>query len=745
MNRFRNILNDFKDYIYDSSINYKDRAFMLFSATVLIALFIAVPCGIIMHEPLSATISTFIGAVIFTVYVIISYKRDTINRARIVISIVLILIFLPLMFFTNGGVYGGTPIWLLLGTIYISMILDGRRKTVMLILEGVIMIICWIVGYYYPELITEYTRFGNYFDTLAALTIVSAIVYTLITFQNTLSRNEEEQKSLQRLFDQTATALVNAIDAKDKYTHGHSARVAEYSKKIAEQCGLSKRDCDEIYYIALLHDVGKIGIPESIINKDGKLTDEEYATIKQHSSLGAQILESISEYPRLSIGAHYHHERYDGKGYPDHLIGTDIPEIARIISVADAYDAMTSKRSYRDPIPQQQVREEIVKGIGLQFDPKFARMMVHLIDMDIEYKMAEGNKKSMLSGDEGLLIHKYRSEVSDGILLDKCETSVHLKVGPDRKGRDPRPALVLFDALDARYHDDEGEIKDMLYFEYGEIRFDGTYEVKGARKMQTKTVREVSSEVSADDEYLIKTLRIRDHALIKLIGKEETKEIIVALPDSARFAYIGLSGGHCLISDVRVEKAKEEAPADAIPRIAEEISYIDVPAGDIPNVQIDGYRTDSTKGIPIKNGMKITFHACSLPTARLVWHCPYINIFDSDDGTVTGANYRDFTLMRLDGECWEGHPDCDVNPVVNRNDEFSGWDAWKEYNKKGFDATVSFEISENKVTVRTENQGIGIKNTSVLSNCRDTVYVALTGDQVAITDIRIHYPEAERP
>ncbi len=745
MNRLRNILNDFKDYIYDSSINYKDRAFMLFSATVLIALFIAIPCGIIMHEPLSATISTFIGAVIFTVYVIISYRRDTIDRARIVISIVLIFFFLPLMFFTNGGVYGGTPIWLLLGTIYIAMILDGRRKTVMLILEGVIMIICWIVGFNYPGLITEYTRFGNYFDTMAALIIVSAIVYTLITFQNTLSRNEEEQKSLQRLFDQTATALVNAIDAKDKYTHGHSARVAEYSKKIAEQCGLSKRDCDEIYYIALLHDVGKIGIPEAIINKDGKLTDEEYATIKQHSSLGAQILESISEYPRLSIGAHYHHERYDGKGYPDHLIGTDIPEIARIISVADAYDAMTSKRSYRDPIPQQQVREEIVKGIGLQFDPKFARMMVHLIDMDIEYKMAEGNKKSVFSGDEGLLIHKYRSEVSDGILLDKCETSVHLKVGPDRKGRDPRPALVLFDALDARYHDDEGEIKDMLYFEYGEIRFDGTYDVKGARKMQTKTVRETSSEVSADDEYLIKTLRIRDHALIKLIGKEETKEIIVALPDSARFAYIGLSGGHCLISDVHIEKSEEEAPADAIPRIAEEISYIDVPAGDIPNVQIDGYRTDSTKGIPIKNGMKITFHACSLPTARLVWHCPYINIFDSDDGTVTGANYRDFTLMRLDGECWEGHPDCDVNPVVNRNDEFSGWDAWKEYNKKGFDATVSFEISENRVTVRTENQGIGIKNTSVLSNCRDTVYVALTGDQVAITDIRIHYPEAERP
>ena len=108
-------------------------------------------------------------------------------------------------------------------------------------------------------------------------------------------------------------------------------------------------------------------MPESIITKNGKLTDDEYKIIKEHSTKGAQILQSISEYPRLSIGAHHHHERYDGKGYPDHLIGTDIPEIARIISVADAYDAMTSRRSYRDPIPQQQVREEIVKGTGTIF------------------------------------------------------------------------------------------------------------------------------------------------------------------------------------------------------------------------------------------------------------------------------------------------------------------------------------------------------------------------------------------
>ncbi len=137
-----------------------------------------------------------------------------------------------------------------------------------------------------------------------------------------------------------------------------------------------------MYYAALLHDVGKIGIDESIINKKGRLTEEEYEVIKQHPVMGNQILSSINEYPYLSIGAHYHHERYDGKGYPDKLKGEDIPEIARIISVADAYDAMSSNRSYREAIPQQLVREEIIKGAGTQFDPEIAGIMQHLIDID---------------------------------------------------------------------------------------------------------------------------------------------------------------------------------------------------------------------------------------------------------------------------------------------------------------------------------------------------------------------------
>ncbi|MBR5359492.1 MAG: HD-GYP domain-containing protein, partial [Lachnospiraceae bacterium] len=189
---------------------------------------------------------------------------------------------------------------------------------------------------------------------------------------------KQQQMFSQKLFEQTATALVNAIDAKDTYSHGHSLRVAEYSERIARKMGKSDEECYKIFYSALLHDVGKIGIDDSIINKKGALEPYEYNMIKQHPVIGNEILSSITEYPYLSVGAHYHHERYDGKGYPDRLKGDDIPEIARIISVADAYDAMSSNRSYRDAIPQQLIREEIVKGAGVQFDPGMAKIMLHL-------------------------------------------------------------------------------------------------------------------------------------------------------------------------------------------------------------------------------------------------------------------------------------------------------------------------------------------------------------------------------
>ena len=199
----------------------------------------------------------------------------------------------------------------------------------------------------------------------------------------------EQHEKLNRISMQIMQTLSGAIDAKDAYTNGHSTRVAEYAREITRRAGFSETLQKDIYMIALLHDVGKIGVSDAIIKKPGKLTDEEYAIIKTHSVMGEKILKNITEFPQLLIGARWHHERYDGRGYPDGIAGAAIPLEARIIAVADTYDAMTSKRSYRADMPQDAVRSEIEKGRGTQFDPAFADIMLEMIREDVDYQMRE--------------------------------------------------------------------------------------------------------------------------------------------------------------------------------------------------------------------------------------------------------------------------------------------------------------------------------------------------------------------
>lgn len=203
-------------------------------------------------------------------------------------------------------------------------------------------------------------------------------------------KSEHRRMQVENMSKQLVMALAGSIDAKDKYTSGHSTRVAQYSSMIAERSGqFDENDLLRIEYAAILHDVGKIGIPDSIINKQSSLTDEEYEVIKSHPLIGADILRGVTEMPDISVGAKWHHERFDGKGYPDGLKGEDIPVIARIICVADLYDAMTSNRSYRDYLPQEYVKKELVRCRGTQLDPEFTDIMLDIIDEDSEYMLHE--------------------------------------------------------------------------------------------------------------------------------------------------------------------------------------------------------------------------------------------------------------------------------------------------------------------------------------------------------------------
>ena len=559
-----------------------------------------------------------------------------------------------------------------------------------------------------------------------------------------INRLKEQQKFSQRLFEQTATALVSAIDAKDEYSRGHSQRVADYSEKIARFLGKSEEDCRKIYYAALLHDVGKIGISDNIINKDGEPTEEEYKIIMQHPIIGEQILKSITEYPYLSIGARYHHERYDGKGYPEGLKGEDIPEIARIIAVADTYDAMTSSRSYRDALPQLVAREEIVKGSGTQFDPHFVRIMQHVIDLDLEYIEREKMAIKELSGKSELVCKEFRDEVSAGVRVTYHKTHVSLKCHMDEAldGNGRGPAIILFDSFDGRFHDDELTIKELCYYEFCEIWLSGNASGDGVRKIETRvTASEMATDKKAASKgevyYEIEAVKRKDHAQITIDDGQKVIRHIIALPDSSRFVYLALAGENCTISEVKINTEEEIISEDYIPRIAEKITYIDGPVGDIPNVQIDSYRTDVSEGIEISDGMELSFHSMSLPTASLVWHCAYVVLFWSKDGKVNGEGYVEYALIRLDGEYWDTDKGVGNKLVVNTHDDFEGWDHWKQYNKKGLDCKVSFSLKGNEITSTTENLGLYIKNTTTFTSMPEKVYVALTGDQCAITNIRV--------
>ena len=176
--------------------------------------------------------------------------------------------------------------------------------------------------------------------------------------------------------------LAGTLDAKDKYTNGHSMRVAFYATRLADELGWDKERVSMLRYEALLHDIGKIGVPDAILNKPSRLSEMEFGLIKSHTIVGSDILKNMIAVPGASEVAKYHHERFDGKGYPNGLRGTDIPLNARIVCIADAYDAMSSDRIYRKALSGNVIRNELINGRGTQFDPELLDKFVEMMDAD---------------------------------------------------------------------------------------------------------------------------------------------------------------------------------------------------------------------------------------------------------------------------------------------------------------------------------------------------------------------------
>lgn len=189
----------------------------------------------------------------------------------------------------------------------------------------------------------------------------------------------KRKRQMEKVSLQMIQTLSTTIEAKDEYARGHSHRVAEYAALIADELGWSSEEIMNLKYAAHLHDIGKIGIPDMLLNKPARLTPEEYSVIKEHTVIGAEILKNISLIPHVAEVARSHHEHYDGTGYPDGLAGEDIPLSARIVAIADSYDAMNSRRIYRNALPPEKIFEEIENNRGLQFDPELADIFLKLL------------------------------------------------------------------------------------------------------------------------------------------------------------------------------------------------------------------------------------------------------------------------------------------------------------------------------------------------------------------------------
>ena len=569
---------------------------------------------------------------------------------------------------------------------------------------------------------------------------------TLKKYQRTIDdyvkaiRAQEQANAFLR---QTVEALATAVDANDSYTNGHSNRVAKYSRMIAKEYGMTEKECDDVYLAGLLHDVGKIGIDNGIINKKGKLTDEEFAVIKLHPQLGGQILSKIVMSPSLSIGAHYHHERYDGKGYPERLKGDDIPLIARIIAVADAYDAMTSVRSYRDMLPQVHVREELVKGIGTQFDPEFVRIMLKFLDEDYDYTMREWREEERFGVDHTYMFDTYKSKVSAGIRITDCPVSVRIKYKPFREGG--QPTLLFYDSSDARYYLEDGlTAGEMDFVEYARVDMNGTvssYYVRNAvcNAIQNSEGKD-NTKTECNKTYIADIFMVKkdDHLFVRISTEDRTDEMTLALYDSARYIYFALTGEFCTLEVLDVKVAADKVEDSYISRIADKITYTDGPTGDIPNVQMDAWMSNHSDIVELDSDMNISFHTMSLPSSKRVWHCPIVAFFTSNDGVIGGKNFKELAFIRLDGEVWCNNPDASNETLVFKDDSFGNWGIWKQKNKDGVDCKLTISRQGNIIDLHTENGGFETQNRTVLPEDVAKIYVYLTGDQCALTDIHIN-------
>ncbi len=467
---------------------------------------------------------------------------------------------------------------------------------------------------------------------------------------------------------------------------GNAILSAEYAKTIAETCGKDEDYCNKAYYFTMMDAVGLSGVARKVVN----------------------------------------------------INDADLADTKRIAEVTGDYVHMVTGDEDHSALPEYVARETLIREAGEKYDLAYANVLAKMID-----SKDREDDSLYFETESGNSCGGYREHITKGIEDGAKEKIIYFDslngtVSPNIAGA---PSIILFDSFDRRVHNDAKIIEEYHYIEYGEVWFDGNFVSTSAKKMALTELRTKENATATGIEkrkepYEIRAARFEDHVRILMTGPTHVAVVVIALPDKTQPVYIGITGEQCEISNIMIEIASQETEEEDIARIVSEVSYIDCLESDLKNVQIDRTRSAASAGVEIRKRTKLIFHAMSLPSANLIWHCPYAVIYSSGDGKVNGTDYQEYALIKMNGENEESKY-AHNRFRMRRNDDFLGWEAWKAANKEGLDYELTLEKKGERIVFKAVNLGIEIENTTEMEDWPDKIYVALTGDRVALTDIRV--------
>ena len=389
----KSIINTIKHNIFTGERYEKNLQAIALEAIIVFIIGVVMCVVNIYHGEYLTSISSFAFVLASPIcYFIVRFKKMRTLAIIITMMTIIIVFTFDVFFVTNGFTY----LWIMLVPLGVAFLFGIKEGIVASVYFEIIFIIAFytpikeMLGDAYQTTITNRFPILYFFHCLTTLVVIYQYhksVLVEIDYEKKLEEEVNNQtkkaldraKRLEKLSNDVVSAFARTIDAKDKYTNGHSSRVALYATKLAKAINWDEEDIKDLEIEALLHDIGKIGVPDVILNKPTKLNEEEVKLIRAHTSIGKQIVEEIEDMKHVSDVVMYHHERYDGTGYPEGLAGENIPINARIVAIADAYDAMYSKRIYRDALTKDEIITEFERCKGTQFDPSLAETFVELI------------------------------------------------------------------------------------------------------------------------------------------------------------------------------------------------------------------------------------------------------------------------------------------------------------------------------------------------------------------------------